>query len=132
MVETAAANCASAETVFIMRLRDGDLLPAPAAADVQRGVGSNYLSENPIVAEPRARLLDASRLKGRTVHILDASCRSGIHVSESTGWLGYRTMLSVPLLRDSVAIGVIVLDEAKFDHSATSRSSWSRPSPTRQ
>ena len=104
IAETAQRLCQS-ERVFIMRLRDGKYHPA-AARDVQPD-RIKYLSENPVVPN-RGSLVGRVALECRPVHILDASSDKEYTLS-MTGDPGYRTMLGVPLLRDSVAIGVIVL-----------------------
>ena len=87
---------------------------APAGRQVPSGGGSDvqpdrikYLSENPVVPN-RGSLVGRVALECRPVHILDASSDKEYTLS-MTGDPGYRTMLGVPLLRDSVAIGVIVL-----------------------
>ena len=65
--------------------------------------------------------------KARPVHIPDVAGRSGIHVGPRRRRLGgYRTVLGVPLLREGVPIGVLVLTRARrCGRSPTSRSSWS-------
>jgi GAF domain-containing protein len=44
---------------------------------------------------------------------------------------GVRRMLIVPMLKDSKLTGVIAIYRQEGGRSPTSRSSWSRPSPTK-
>jgi GAF domain-containing protein len=104
IAETAQHLCQS-EHAYIMRLHDG--LYHLAAAKDARPERVNYLKENPIVPG-RGSIVGRVALELRPVHILDALADSEYTLS-MVGDQGYRTLLGVPLLRDGIAIGVIVL-----------------------
>jgi two-component system, NtrC family, sensor kinase len=71
-------------------------------------------------------------LEGKTVHIPDVLNDPEYSFMEGQSVGGYRTALGVPLVREGIAIGVLVLARAAPRRSPLSRSSWSKPSPTRR
>ena len=104
IAETAQHLCKS-EHVYIMRLHD-DKYQLAAAKDA-RLERIKFLRENP-VAPDRGSVVGRVALERRPVHILDVRADSDYTLSMA-GDRSYRTMLGVPLLRDGVAIGVIIL-----------------------
>ena len=87
-----------------------------------------------IPIEPgRGSVAGRAALEGKTVHIPDVLGRSGLSPMRAQTSGAIRTMLGVPMLREGDA-------DRRHDHlprsrcsrSPTSRSSWSKPSPTRR
>jgi two-component system, NtrC family, sensor kinase len=103
IAETAQQLCQS-EHAYIFRL-DGDKYHLVAARDV-RAERTAFLKDNPIVPN-RGSTVGRVALERRPVHVMDALADSEYKLS-LVGH-GGRTILGVPLLRDGIAIGVIVL-----------------------
>jgi GAF domain-containing protein/DNA-binding response OmpR family regulator len=107
IAETAQRLCQS-EHAYIMRLDCGRYYPA--AAKDARTERIQYLRENPITVD-RGSMCGRVALERRTIHITDALADPEYTLSMA-GDRGYRTILGVPLLREGVAIGVIILTRA--------------------
>ena len=104
IAEIAQRLCKS-EHAYIMRLHDG--IYHLAAAKDARPERIEFLKKNPI-APSRGSTVGRVALERRPVHILDAQSDKEYTLS-MIGDPGYRTILGVPMLRDGVAIGVIIL-----------------------
>src|SRR5262249_50400308 len=105
IAETAQRLCQS-EHAYIMRLEGGRYRVAAAKdADPER---IKYLKENPIAPE-RGSMAGRVALERRTIQIDDVLADPEYGLSMTGDRLGYRTILGVPLLRDGMVIGVIVL-----------------------
>ena len=107
IAETAQRLCQS-EHAYVMRLDRGRYYPA--AAKDARAERIQYLREHPIAVD-RGSVCGRVALERRTIHVTDALADPDYTLSMA-GDPGYRTILGVPLLRDGVAIGVIVLTRA--------------------
>ena len=107
IAETAQRLCQS-EHAYIMRLDRGRYYPA--AAKDARAERIQYLREHPVAVD-RGSVCGRVALERRTIHVTDALADPDYTLSMA-GDPGYRTILGVPLLRDGVAIGVIVLTRA--------------------
>jgi two-component system NtrC family sensor kinase len=101
---TAQRLCQS-EHVYIFRL-DGGLYHLAAAKEAM-AERIKFLRENPVVPN-RGSTVGRVALERRPVHILDAMADPEYSLS-MVGDRGYRCILGVPLLRDGIAIGVIIL-----------------------
>src|SRR5262249_52114857 len=104
VAESAARLCESFDSAVWRRENDRLLLAAHPGAIPQTG-SESFL---PLV---RGTVGSRSVLDGRTVHIADIQTE-GVEfpkTSENARRQGYRTILSVPLMREGVAIGAIVL-----------------------
>ncbi|MGB8565248.1 MAG: GAF domain-containing protein, partial [Pseudolabrys sp.] len=112
LVESAAQLC-EADLANIWRPKDGAYRLAASY-----GVTSRYKEylENKqfletIGIEPgRGTVVGRTLLEGKTVHVHDVQADPDYKLSGVIG--GYRTMLGVPLLRQGVPIGVIVLNQS--------------------
>ena len=112
LVESAAQLC-EADLANIWRPKDGAYRLAASY-----GVTSRYKEylENKqfletIGIEPgRGTVVGRTLLEGKTVHVHDVQADPDYKLSGAIG--GYRTMLGVPLLRQGVPIGVIVLHQS--------------------
>ena len=92
---------------------------------------AEYIKNIPM--EPgRGTVMGRVLLEGKTVHIADILADQEYATPEIQRRTGHRTILGVPLVREEVPIGVIVLMRRSVHHSPTNRSSWSPPSPTRR
>ncbi|MFL5088440.1 MAG: GAF domain-containing protein, partial [Xanthobacteraceae bacterium] len=105
IARTAQRLCQS-EHAYIFRL-DGGRYRLLAAKDAE-AERVQHLKENPI-ARDRGSVLGRAALERRTVHIPDVTTDPEYTLSMIGDRRGYRTVLGVPLLRDQVVIGVIVL-----------------------
>jgi len=104
IAETAQRLCQS-EHSYIMRL-DGGRYRLVAARDAQ-AERIKFLRDNPI-APSRGSAVGRVALERRPVHITDAKADPEYTLS-MVGDRGYGTILGVPLLRDGISIGVIIL-----------------------
>ena len=104
IAEIAQRLCQS-EQAYIMRLR-GSHYHLASAKDAQ-AERIKYLREHPI-ARDRGSVTGRVAIERRTIHVTDALADPAYSLNMS-GDRGYRTILGVPLLREGVAIGVIVL-----------------------
>jgi GAF domain-containing protein len=104
VAESAARLCESLDSAVWRR--DGDRLLLVAHHGTIRQTGSE--SFLPLV---RGSVGGRSVLDGRTVHIADIQTEGDEfpNTSQNARRQGYRTILSVPLMREGVAIGAIVL-----------------------
>src|SRR5262245_22599190 len=104
VAESAARLCESFDSAVWRRESDRLLLVAHHGAIPQTGSAS-FL---PLV---RGTVGGRSVLDGRTVHIADIQTKGDEfpNTSENARRQGYRTILSVPLMREGAAIGTIVL-----------------------
>ena len=84
------------------RMADITLLPLKMLFGADR-----ILKRNPIVPD-RGSAVGRVALERRSIHILDALADPEYTLS-TMGDGGYRTILGVPLLREGVALGVIIL-----------------------
>jgi GAF domain-containing protein len=108
IAETAQRLCQS-EQAYVMKLDHGRYYPV-AGKDVQ-SERIEYLRQHPI-APDRGSVCGRVALDRRTIHIIDAQADPEYTLSMTGDRSGYRTILGVPLLREGVAIGVIVLTRA--------------------
>jgi two-component system, NtrC family, sensor kinase len=119
VAESAARLCESFDSAVWRRENDQLLLVAHHGAISLTG-SETFL---PLV---RGSVGGRSVLDGRTVHIADVQTEGDEfpRTSENARRQGYRTILSVPLMRDGVAIGAIVLrpDRGQLALLAGSRS----------
>ena len=108
IVQTASRLC-DAEYAFIYRLRDDKYHMAAANNAASNFV--NYASEHPL--EPgRGSLVGRTALEGKTVHMPDCLADPEYEALEYQSMGQYRSTLGVPLLREGVPIGVIILMRA--------------------
>jgi signal transduction histidine kinase/DNA-binding response OmpR family regulator len=108
IAETAQRLCQS-EQAYVMKLDRGRYYPA-AGKDAQPE-RIEYLRQHPI-APDRGSVSGRVAVDRRTVHIIDALADPEYTLSKAGHRSGSRTILGVPLLREDVAIGVIVLTRA--------------------
>ena len=105
IAQTAQRLC-GCEQAYIMRLEGGRYHVAAASdGDSER---IQYLRENPITPD-RGSVCGRTSLERRTIHIADAFTDPEYTLSMTGNPAGYPTVLGVPLLRDQVAIGVIIM-----------------------
>jgi len=104
LVESAVRLC-GAKTGMIFQ-RDGEIMRL-AAADGATQAFVDYVRDNPI-KPMRSAITGRAALEGRTIHIVD------VEADPEYGYGGrslerYRTIISVPLMRDATPIGVFTL-----------------------
>jgi len=107
IAETAQRLCQS-EHVFIFRLEEEQYrLAAARSASVEQ---VKWLEDNPI-APNRASVTGRAVLDRRTIHIVDV-LEDPEYKLHAMGHRGFRTVLSVPLVRGGIAIGAIALSRS--------------------
>jgi signal transduction histidine kinase len=101
-----AARLCQADHSFIF-LREGELYRcASGSGDIPEWI--EYLKQQSILPG-RGTIAARTALEGRTVHIPDVLADPEYTFLEAQRRGGYRTALGVPLLREGVAVGVMVL-----------------------
>jgi GAF domain-containing protein len=105
LVESAARFC-SADKANVIRERNGAFYSAESCGFSQELV--DYLKDVPIEAE-RGTASGRALLEGRVIHIADVKSDPEYTLVEGQRLGDYRTILSVPMLRESVPIGVLNL-----------------------
>ncbi len=111
VVETAARLC-DAEMAFILR-RDGEVYRAAAAVGYPPEY-QNFMEAHPITPG-RGTITGRVALEGRTVQIADVAADPDYTLTEATTLGQQRTALGVPLMREDVPIGVIVLARTRVE-----------------
>jgi GAF domain-containing protein len=106
-IAATAQHLCQSEHAYIFRL-EHDKYHLVAARDV-RPERTKFLRDNPIIPN-RGSTVGRVAAEGRSIHIMDALADNEYKLS-MVGH-GGRTILGVPLLRDGIVIGVIVLTRA--------------------
>jgi GAF domain-containing protein len=111
VVETAARLC-DAEMAFILR-RDGEVYRGAAAV----GYPPEYqiFMEAHLITPGRGTITGRVALEGRTVQIADVAADPDYTLTEAMTLGQQRTALGVPLMREDVPIGVIVLARTRVE-----------------
>ena len=109
LVESAAKLC-EADKGTITRQKDGVFFRAETYGFSDEFV--NYIRTVPVVPE-RGSAGGRALLEGVVVHIPDVQADAEYTLTEAQRLGGFRTMLSVPMLRESVPIGVIGLTRSE-------------------
>jgi GAF domain-containing protein len=109
IAETTQRLC-HAEQAYVMRLGEDGRYHFAAGKDIEPA-RVEYLRRNP-VAPDRGSTCGRAALEKRTIHIVDAQADPEYTLPITGHRSDYRTLLGVPLLRDGVAIAVIVLVRA--------------------
>jgi GAF domain-containing protein len=105
LVESAARFC-NADKANVIRERNGAFYSAESYGFSQDLV--DYLKDVPIKTE-RGTASGRALLEGRVVHIADVKADPDYTLVEGQRLGDYRTILSVPMLREGVPIGVLTL-----------------------
>jgi two-component system, NtrC family, sensor kinase len=105
LVESAARFC-NADKANVIRERNGAFYSAESYGFSQELV--DYLKDIPIEAE-RGTASGRALLEGRVVHIADVKSDPEYTLVEGQRLGDYRTILSVPMLREGLPIGVLTL-----------------------
>jgi signal transduction histidine kinase/putative methionine-R-sulfoxide reductase with GAF domain len=105
LVESAARFC-DADKASLTRERDGALYRAEAYGFSREYL--DYVQDIPIKPD-RGSASGRALLEGRVVHIADALADPEYTLTDVQRLGGYRTVLSVPMLREDVPIGVLAL-----------------------
>ena len=106
LVESAAQLC-GADKAVITRQKDGKTFYHAEAYGFSREF-MDYVRDMPIEAE-RGSAAGRALLEGRVVHIADVKADPEYTMAEARRLGGYRTILCVPMLREGVPIGVLVV-----------------------
>jgi GAF domain-containing protein len=109
LVESAARFC-NADNANIIREKDGTFYTAEAYGYSPEFL--DYMKNIPTKAE-RGSASGRALLEGRVVHITDAAADPEYTLVEARRLGDYRTILCVPMLREGVAIGLLVLTRSE-------------------
>jgi len=109
LVESAAKLC-DAEKATITRQKDGAFYRAEAYGFSREFM--DYIKDIPIVAE-RGSASGRALLEGRVVHIPDVKADPEYTMVDAPRLGDFRTILSVPMLREGVPIGVLSLTRSE-------------------
>jgi signal transduction histidine kinase len=109
LVESTARFC-EADNATIVREKDGDFYAAEAYGYSREFM--DYIKTIPIKAE-RGSASGRALLEGRVVHIADVKTDSEYALIEAQRLGDYRTILCVPMLREGVPIGVLILTRSE-------------------
>src|SRR5262245_6643300 len=109
-IAATAQRLCQAEQIFIYRIENdhGHLV---ASRDVPSDIVSFWLKNPPIL--DRGSVAGRVVAERRTVHVEDTHADPEYTLSATPNYKSFRTTLGVPLLRDDVAIGVMVLLRAE-------------------
>ncbi len=105
LVELAARLC-EADSATVHRPK-GDVYPFVTSYGYSQEY-AQYLREHPIVPG-RGSVLGRAVLEGRTVHVADVQADPQYALMEQRSIGKYRTVLGVPLMREGIPVGVIML-----------------------
>src|SRR6266481_3702343 len=111
LAETAARLC-NAEMAYILR-RDGEVYRAAAAVGFPPEYQA-FMQAHPITPG-RGSITGRVALEGRAVQIADVAADPEYTLAEATTLGQQRTALGVPLMRENVPIGVIVLARTRVE-----------------
>ena len=109
LVESAARFC-DADKACIIREKDGVFYAAEAYGYSREFL--DYMKNIPIKAE-RGSASGRALVEGRVVHITDAATDPEYTLVEARRLGDYRTILCVPMLREGVPIGLLVLTRSE-------------------
>ena len=109
LVESAARLCAADNGIIFQR--DGHVLRLAANFGYSRE-DEQYWLEHPLPVD-RGSTTGRAALEGRAIHIPDVSADSDYRARQYQEVFGYRSVLSVPLLRDGTTIGIFGLSRAE-------------------
>ena len=109
LVESAARLC-DADKATITREKDGVFYRAEAYGFSREFM--DYVKDIPIEAE-RGSASGRALLEGRVVHIPDVKADPEYTLVEAQRLGDYRTILAVPMLREGVPIGVLILTRSE-------------------
>jgi GAF domain-containing protein len=109
LVESAARFC-DADKANIIREKDGGFYTAEAYGYSREFL--DYIKNIPIKAE-RGSASGRALAEGRVVHIADAAADREYTLVEARRLGDYRTILCVPMLREGVPIGLLVLTRSE-------------------
>src|SRR5215469_11396990 len=109
LVESAARFC-NADKANIIRERDGAFYTAESYGYSREFM--DYIKTIPIKAE-RGRASGRALVEGRVVHITDVKADPEYTSIEAQRLGDYRTILCVPMLREGIPIGVLVLTRSE-------------------
>ena len=105
LVESAARLC-DADKAFVTRQRDGVFYRTEAYGLSPEFI--DYIKDIPIEAE-RGSAAGRALLEGRVVHIADVKADPEYTMAEARRLADFRTILTAPMLREGVPIGVLIL-----------------------
>jgi GAF domain-containing protein/anti-sigma regulatory factor (Ser/Thr protein kinase) len=103
-----ATRLAGAENGFVYQV-DGEVLRMTAAVGEKAELMREWQRTNPIRANDRGTATGRAFVEARTVHLPDVFADPEYHYWEAQHLGNFRTLLSVPLVRQGTAVGVIAM-----------------------